>query len=142
MIKEQINKDYIAAFKTKDNIAKNVLSVIKGEIQTQEKKDNVLNLSDENVIKILNKMAKSLNETLDILSKKSTTDEKYQTISTELKIVKNYLPKELSIDEITQKVDELINSGLNNLGLIMKEFSNLPVNKKTLSEIVKNKINN
>ncbi len=40
------------AFKNKQSTAKTVLSVIKDEIQTQEKKDNVQHLSDENVLKI------------------------------------------------------------------------------------------
>lgn len=141
MLKEQINKDYFAAFRLRNETEKNLLSLIKGEIQTQEKKDNVPNLSDENVLKILNKMAKSLNETLTILSNQSISGEKYQKVSDELQIIKGYLPKELSVDEVNQKLDELISSGLDNLGLIMKEFSTLPVDKKMVSELVKTKLN-
>ncbi len=141
MLKEKINSDYFAAFRLRNETEKNLLSLIKGEIQTQEKKDNVQNLSDENVLKILNKMAKSLNETLTILSNQSISGEKYQKVSDELQIIKGYLPKELSVDEINQKLDELINSGLDNLGLIMKEFSTLPVDKKMVSELVKTKLN-
>ena len=62
MIKEQINKDYMTAFKAKNTVAKNLLSVIKGEIQTQEKNTGVDNLSDEEVLKILTKTAKSLSQ--------------------------------------------------------------------------------
>jgi hypothetical protein len=141
MLKEQINTDYFVAFRLRNETEKNLLSLIKGEIQTQEKKDNVQHLSDENVLKILNKMAKSLNETLTILSNQSISGEKYQKISDELQIIKGYLPKELSVDEINQKLDELISSGLDNLGLIMKEFSTLPVDKKMVSELVKTKLN-
>lgn len=141
MLKEKINTDYLVAFKTKNNTTKNLLSLIKGEIQTQEKKDNVQHLSDDNVLKILNKMAKSLNETLTILSNQSISGEKYQIVSDELQIIKGYLPKELSVDEINQKLDELINSGFNNLGQIMKEFSTLPVDKKMVSELIKTKLN-
>jgi len=141
MLKEQINTDYFVAFRLRNETEKNLLSLIKGEIQTQEKKDNVQHLSDENVLKILNKMVKSLNETLTILSNQSISGEKYQKISDELQIIKGYLPKELSVDEINQKLDELISSGLDNLGLIMKEFSTLPVDKKMVSELVKTKLN-
>jgi uncharacterized protein YqeY len=141
MFKEKINSDYFVAFRLRNETEKNLLSLIKGEIQTQEKKDNVQHLSDENVLKILNKMAKSLNETLTILSNQSISGEKYQKVSDELQIIKRYLPKELSVDEINQKLDELISSGLDNLGLIMKEFSTLPVDKKMVSELVKTKLN-
>jgi uncharacterized protein YqeY len=75
------------------------------------------------------------------LSNQSISGEKYQKVSDELKIIKGYLPKELSVDEINQKLDELISSGLDNLGLIMKEFSTLPVDKKIVSELVKTKLN-
>lgn len=141
MLKEKINSDYFVAFRLRNETEKNLLSLIKGEIQTQEKKDNVQHLSDENVLKILNKMAKSLNETLTILSNQAISGEKYQKVSDELQIIKKYLPKELSVEDINQKLDELINSGLDNLGLIMKEFSTLPVDKKIVSELVKTKLN-
>ena len=49
MIKEQINVDYMTAFKAKNTVAKNLLSVVKGEIQTIEKNTGVDNLSDEEV---------------------------------------------------------------------------------------------
>ena len=67
-LKEKINKDYIEAFKAKNTVAKNLLSVIKGEIQTVEKNTGVENLSDEDVNKILNKSVKSLKETLTSLT--------------------------------------------------------------------------
>jgi uncharacterized protein YqeY len=36
-LKEKINADYMSAFKSKNVVAKNLLSVVKGEIQTIEK---------------------------------------------------------------------------------------------------------
>jgi uncharacterized protein YqeY len=53
----------------------------------------------------------------------------------ELEAIQSYLPKQMSKEEITQKVTELINSGVTQMGLIMKEFSNLPADKKSVSEI-------
>jgi uncharacterized protein YqeY len=116
--------------------------VIKGEIQTQEKKDNVQHLSDENVLKIINKMVKSLKETLTGLSKMSGREELTQQTKDELSIMETYLPKELTSDEINEKLDKIIASGANNIGIIMKEFANLPVDKKIVSELAKQKLNN
>jgi uncharacterized protein YqeY len=126
-LKEKISKDYMTAFKEKNTVSKNLLSVIKGEIQTVEKNKSVENLSDEDVMKILTKTAKSLKETISL-----TNDEKSKL---ELSILDNYLPKLMSKDEVTQKVTELINSGVTQMGLVMKEFSNLPADKKSVSEI-------
>jgi uncharacterized protein YqeY len=142
MLKEKINNDYMIAFKNKQSTAKTVLSVIKGEIQTQEKKDNVQHLSDENVLKIINKMVKSLKETLTGLSKMSDREELAQQTKDELSIMEAYLPKELTSNEINEKLDKIIASGANNIGMIMKEFANLPVDKKIVSELAKQKLNN
>lgn len=141
-LKNKINEDFMIAFKGKQETAKSVLSVIKGEIQTQEKKDNVQHLSDENVLKILNKMVKSLKETITALSGLENRDELRQRTKDELTIIESYLPKELTIDEINQKLDATIKSGANNIGMIMKEFANLPVDKKLVSELAKIKLTN
>lgn len=135
-LKEKINKDYIEAFKSKNTVAKNLLSVIKGEIQTIEKNTSVENLSDEDVIKILNKTVKSLKETLTSLSETA----KISATQTELKIVESYLPSLLSVEEIQSKIDALVASGVKNLGMIMKEFNSLPVDKKVVSELAKKSI--
>jgi uncharacterized protein YqeY len=137
MIKEQINKDYMIAFKAKNTVAKNLLSVVKGEIQTIEKNTGVDNLSDEEVLKILTKTAKSLNETIKALSPIDGKGEDLVQACAELAIVQCYLPKQMSKDEVTQKVTELVNSGITQMGAIMKEFASLPVDKKMVSEVVK-----
>jgi len=129
-LKEKINKDYLEAFKAKNTVAKNLLSVIKGEIQTIEKNTGVANLSDEDVTKILNKSVKSLKETLS-----SVSGEKAESVQVELNIVESYLPKQLSIEEIQSKIDALVASGVKNMGQIMKEFSTLPADKKIVSEL-------
>ena len=54
-LKERITTDYMTAFKAKDTTAKNLLSVIKGEIQTIEKNTGVESMSDEDVLKIIAK---------------------------------------------------------------------------------------
>lgn len=142
IVKNKINEDYMIAFKTKQSTAKTVLSVIKGEIQTQEKVDNVQHLSDEKALKIINKMVKSLKETLTGLSTMPGREELIQQTKDELSIIETYLPKELTAEEINQKLDEVIASGANNIGMIMKEFANLPVDKKLVSELIKTKLNN
>ena len=128
MIKEQINKDYMIAFKAKNTVAKNLLSGVKGEIQTIEKNTGVENMSDEDVLKILTKTSKSLKEMV------ATGNEQAKE---ELSIIEAYLPKQMSKEEVTAKVTELVNSGVTQIGAIMKEFANLPADKKLVSEAIK-----
>lgn len=128
-LKEKINADFMNALKSKNVVAKNILSVVKGEIQTIEKNIGSENLSDIEVTKILTKNAKSLKETISMAN-----DEKSKL---ELAIVEVYLPKQMSKEEVTAKVTELVNSGITQIGAIMKEFATLPADKKMVSETIK-----
>ena len=124
-LKEKINADFMSAMREKNVVVKNLLSVIKGEIQTIEKNTKVEALSDEEIVKILNKSVKSIKETAD------------ENMSIELGVLESYLPKMLSREEITDKIKQLKESGVDNIGGIMKEFSNLPVDRKLVSDIFK-----
>ena len=119
-LKEKINADYISAFKAKNTIAKNLLSVIKGEIQTIEKNSGVENMSDEEVIKILKKTVKSLKETNASFPSTQTAEELF--------IAESYLPKQMSEDEIRVAVDAIISSmrttlTIKEMGKVMGQFN-------------------
>jgi uncharacterized protein YqeY len=128
-LKEKINADFMTAFKSKNMVTKSILSVVKGEIQTVEKNIGSDNLSDAEVTKILTKTVKSLKETITL-----TNDEKSKE---ELSVIEVYLPTQMSKEEVTAKVTELVNSGITQIGAIMKEFSTLPADKKMVSESIK-----
>ena len=87
-LKEKINADYMSAFKSKNVVAKNLLSVVKGEIQTIEKNIGVDSLSDDEVVKILNKTVKSLKETQSKSPSAQTAEELF--------IIESYLPKQMT----------------------------------------------
>ncbi len=131
-LKLKINADFMKAFKEKNTELKSLLATLKGEIQTIEKNLMVENISDEDVIKILNKFAKNMRENIRLVN-----DEKSKT---ELEIIESYLPKNLSVEEIQEKINSLVASGMTNMGLIMKEFATLPADKKLVSEMVKKSV--
>ncbi len=86
-------------------------------------------LSDDEVIKILNKTSKSLNE---VISVNGDEESKLQ-----LEIVKSLLPVSLTREDILLKVNELVASGITNVGGIMKEFAGMQVDRKIVSEVIK-----
>jgi uncharacterized protein YqeY len=126
-LKEKINADYMSAFRNKNMVAKNLLSVIKGEIQLIEKNDMIENMSDEGVTKILNKFVKSLKE----------TNENFPSaqIAEELFIVESYLPKQMLESEIKEKIESLIADGASNVAEIMRAFATLPADRKIVAQI-------
>lgn len=127
MLKQKISLDYMSAFKEKKTVAKNLLSVVKGEIQTTEKNIGVENLSDEEVTKILTKTSKSLKESQSKFPSAQTAEELF--------IIESYLPSQLSESEIREKIKSLISNGASNVGEIMKAFSSIPADKKLVSQI-------
>jgi len=81
-----------------------------------------------------------LKETINSISNDSES-ELLSKSTAELIIIEGYLPKQMSKEEVTEKVIELKNSGVTNIGAIMKEFASLPVDKKMVSEVIKEVIN-
>ncbi len=127
-LKNKISSDYLVAFKAKDQVSKSILSVVKGEIQTQEKNLSISDLSDEDVTKILNKTIKSLNETI---SKSDDLESKLQ-----LEVVSKYLPKQMSESEISEIISGMISENPEiKIGDIMKKFAGVNADKKLVSQI-------
>lgn len=127
-LKNKISSDYLVAFKAKDQVSKSILSVVKGEIQTQEKNLSISDLSDEDVTKILNKTIKSLNETI---SKSDDLESKLQ-----LEVVSKYLPKQISESEISEIISGMISENPEiKIGDIMKKFAGVNADKKLVSQI-------
>lgn len=133
-LKQKINNDYLTAFKAKDKVTKNLLSVVKTEIQMKEKELMISDLDDVNIVKILNKISKSIKETIE-KSKES------EDLKKEFSVIENYLPKQMTEDEIILKVTELFQSGTRSIGDFMKEFSNCQVDKKLVGKIINNILN-
>jgi len=131
-IEKQINADFMLAFKNRNFEVKTLLGTVKGEMDNLKKTLNVQDLSDEKSIELLNKFAKNLRETI-----KLTDDIKSKN---ELVIIEEYLPKQMTEDEIRIKLDEVIASGAKTIGDIMKVFATLPADKKIVSELVKQKL--
>lgn len=138
-LKERISREYLEAFKSRDNVKKNLLGVVKSEITTQEKNTVVENLADADIVKILNKFSKNLKETIE----KSGSEE----AKIELSILKGYLPKQMSEDEIRSALKGILTEfGESNstsafqIGKLMGVFNSKYAGKadnKTVSNITK-----
>ena len=108
-LKEQINQDFMTAFKAKDMEKKNFLGVVKGEIQNEESRNGGVN--DESVMNILKKMEKSLKQT--------NTEESLK----ELEYIKPYLPTLMDETLIRSIIESYKNEGVNNVGQMMGTFN-------------------
>jgi uncharacterized protein YqeY len=114
-LQQQIKKELTTAMKEKNEVKKSALRVIMGEFARQDKKE----LSDDEVVKIIQKLVKAEKETLE----KSGTLKQ----SGYLTILESYLPKTASDEEIRNWISENIDfSQLKNkmqaMGTIMAHF--------------------
>jgi len=125
-LSEQINAEFMIAFKNKEMEKKNFLGVVKGEIQNEEGRG--VKITDEVVISILKKMEKSLKQT--------NTEESLK----EFEYIKPYLPS--LMDELTIRsiIHTFKKDGIDDVGRMMGEFNKLYKGKadnSLVSKIVK-----
>lgn len=95
-LQEQIKKDLMQAMKAKDDDKKNTLRIVMGEFARAETKA----LSDDDVVKVLKKLAKSERETMERSGQ--TGDSPY------IEILESYLPKMASDDALRQWIADNI----------------------------------
>lgn len=106
MLKEQIDKDYIEAYKSKDEAKTSLLRMIKSAIKNAEIA-NKSQLSDADVIKILQRESKQRNEAITDYNAGGRPDLVIKE-QNEIELLKNYLPKELTDQELLDIVKEAI----------------------------------
>jgi uncharacterized protein YqeY len=130
---EKIRKDYITSIKEKNVLEKNLLSIVIGDIQKLEKGGE--SPDDNKIINIVTKINKSLLEMLESESDKESV--RYKDTKSEIEILSRYLPKSLSEDEIVNYIKEFKSENPNwNIGMIMKFFSDKPVDRKLVSKLI------
>ena len=139
-IKEQINADFMVAYKAKEMKKKDFLGVLKGAIQTQEGK--LIESTDENVLKVIKSLEKGINETIENKKKIGLETSKEEA---ELSYLKPYLPQMMSEQVIREKVRLLIlEAGSANLGFLMGSFNKQNAGQafdnKLVSQIIKEEI--
>ncbi len=107
-IKSQISDDVKAAMRSKDKERLAALRLIQAAFK-QKEVDERIELSDEQTIVILDKMAKQHRDSIDQFQQADRNDlvEKEQF---ELNIIESYLPAQLSETEINSLIDEAIST--------------------------------
>jgi len=96
----------VAALKDGDQARLNILRYILAKIQNQEiAKQKELN--DEETTAVLQKQVKELKETLEA-AEKANRAELIAQAKTELAIVGDYLPKQLSDEELKKEVEKIV----------------------------------
>ena len=146
-IKDRLQEDWKTALKAKDKFKTSVISTAKAAILLVEKTDN-RKLEEDEVITILAKEVKQRRESMLEFEKGNRQDLVDQN-NAEIEILLNYLPQQLSEEEIKQIVkesaEELGANSIKDMGKVMSAVRPKVVGKadgKLVSEIVKEYLNN
>jgi uncharacterized protein YqeY len=106
MLVDDIKAQMTRALREKDEVARNVLGVALGEIQTAEARANRA-LRDDEAFAILRKLVKSNEETLSLsggadAAPASPTDDRLTALRREIEVLSRLLPAALSVEAIEQ----------------------------------------
>lgn len=105
---EQVSNDIMQAMRDRDEVRKEALRGVKKEfIEGKTAKGSNGELSDEAAIKILQRMVKQRKESADIYTQQNRPDLAANELA-EAKIIEEYLPKQMSDEELTAAIKDII----------------------------------
>ena len=151
MLKTKLKDELILSMKEKNQLRVSTLRMINASIKDLEISQRINkqteDASDNDIIGILVKMVKQRKESAETY-KQGNRDDLYKKEIEEIKIIEEFLPKQLSEDEIIKIIEDLISqnniSDINGMGLIMSELKNKYSGQLDLglaSQIIKDRIN-
>ena len=106
MIKEQLMDELKLAMKEKDVIRKNAVQNARSAI-LQIEKDKQIELDDEGIIEIISKMVKKLKDAI-VEFEKGGRQDLVENNQREIEVLTKYLPEQLSEEELTAIIKEVI----------------------------------
>lgn len=142
MLKEKLMEDLKNSMKNKDEIRKNTVQMVRAAI-LQIEKDKGIQVEDDKILEIIAKEVKSKKDALKDFEKADREDLIKQT-NTEIEILQEYLPQQLSREEIKTELEKIISklgaTTMKDMGAIMKEAKaqmGASADGKTINEVAK-----
>ena len=151
MLKTKLKDELIIAMKDKNQLRVSTLRMVNASIKdleiSQRKNNQTDEISDNDIIDILVKMVKQRKEAADTY-KQGNRDDLSKKELDEIKIIEEFLPKQLSEDEVIKIIEGLISenniSDISGMGLLMSEIKKKYSGQLDLglaSKIIKDRIN-
>ena len=143
---EKLDKDMIEAMKSKDKDKLTVIRMVKASLK-QEQIDHKNEINDDLLIDVVNRQIKMRKDSISEFEKGNRTDliEKTQA---EIDVLMNYLPEQLSSEEVNKIIDEIfaeVNpTGPKDMGKVMQQATAKLKGKadmKEVSTIIRERLN-
>ena len=144
-LKQLITNDMKLAMKAQDKLALKAIRMIIGAIKQKEIDDRI-ELNDSQVLAVIQKMVKQRKDSISQFSDAGRTD-LVEVEESELSIINNYMPEQLSDDEVDAAVTKVIaDSGADSMKHMGKVMGILKVqldgkaDMGTVSQLIKAKL--
>ena len=142
MLKEKLMEDLKESMKNKDTVRKNTVQMVRASI-LQIEKDKGIEVEDSKIIDIIAKEVKTKKDALKDFEKAERQD-LIDLTNREIEVLQEYLPKQLSRDEVKEEVQKIITeigaTSMKDMGTIMKEAKakmGASAEGKTINEVAK-----
>ncbi|QZY56547.1 GatB/YqeY domain-containing protein [Crassaminicella profunda] len=141
-LKERLMADLKAAMKEKNKVKKSVVTMVRSAIKQYEV-DNRAELDDEGILEIISKQVKQKKDAIEEFAK-GDRDDLVNEAKAEIDVLMDYLPEQLTEDEVsqivTQTIEEIGANSIKDMGKVMSAV--MPKVKgrtdgKTVNKIVK-----
>ena len=134
---DKIKEDIVNALKEKNTIKLQTLRGIKGEVDLEHINKKV-EINDDLLISVISRGIKTRRESI-VEFEKGNRDDLISKTNEEIALLQEYLPAQLSMDEINKVLDDAFNkinpTGAKDMGLIMKEVSPLLKGKADMGKV-------
>ena len=120
MLIDELKKAQMEALKTKDTLKRSVLQIVTGKVKLAEIEKRTKNesLTDDDVLLVINKVIKELDEEI-LAFKNANRTEKVEELTLQKQILEAYLTAKLTEEEIREIINSLEDKSMPN---IMKHF--------------------
>mgnify|MGYP004582320393 FL=1 len=142
MLKEKLMEDLKESMKNKDTVRKNTVQMVRASI-LQIEKDKGIEVEDSKIIDIIAKEVKTKKDALKDFEKAERQD-LIDLTNREIEVLQEYLPRQLSRDEVKEEVQKIIAeigaTSMKDMGAIMKEAKakmGASAEGKTINEVAK-----
>ena len=142
MLKEKLLEDLKDAMKTKNVNKKNAVQMVRTAI-LQIEKDKVIEVSDEQILGIVAKEVKTRKDAIAEYEQANRED-LIEKANEEIKALEEYLPKQLTDEELVTEVKKVIEklnaTSMKDMGPVMKEAKatiGAQADGKRINEVVK-----
>lgn len=143
MLEEQLQKDYIQAMKDRDAVKASTVNFLRAQLKNVKIEKHTAALEDKDVVAVIKKQIKQRQDSIEQYQKGGRMDLADKETS-EMTILKSYLPEELPEQALQQFVDQAIREtgaqSMKDMGNVIKAVAVQAqgrADNRVISELVK-----